>query len=353
MKSDVYFVKVKDKNSASRVSALRKILDNANPFSLCKDGEIVPVKLTLGEAACYYYLKPQLVKLIITKLKAKNVRPFLFDTSVIYKGSRQNAVDHLNLLSGKEFGQEKVGAPFIIADGLFGSDGREHEIKGKYLKKIKVPSFIGLLDSIVVLSHITGHLLAGYAGAIKNVAMGMTSRAGKQVQHSSLKPHVIKDNCTQCSCCLNLCPVRAISMEAKTAFINDKICIGCGECICACKFEAIFINWATDNLVFCLGMAEAATSILSHFKNKFFINFAFDITKECDCLSEKEDEIISADIGIFASRDIVSLDKAVIDFVNKDKDLFARTPKLRAYHKMLDYAQDLGLGRVDYNLVQC
>ena len=325
------------------------------------------------------------------ELKAKNTRPFLFDTGVIYKGSRQNAVDHLNLAQAKSFGMEKIGAPFIIADGLFGYDGQELEVKGKYLTKLKVSSFVGFLDSLLVLSHVTGHILAGYGGAIKNVAMGMASRAGKQMQHSSLKPHVIEDNCTLCYCCLKVCPVSAISIKKKSAFINKYICVGCGGCICACKFDAIFVNWKEDNLIFSIRMAEAASHILSHFKNKFFINFAFDITKECDCMSKKQnenintEEIISTDIGIFASADPVSLDKAVIDFVNpvrkdgaldstlsrdkdvdlysspprvmglsnwvnKDEDVFARAHNVRSHHKMLDYAEEIDLGKTDYNI---
>lgn len=353
MGSDVYFVRVKDKDSADRASALKKILEKANPFSLYKKDEIMPIKLTLGDSACYYHIKPELVKMVIMELKAKGARPFLFDTSVIYKGSRQNAVDHLNLVQAKGFGHEKIGVPFVIADGVFGSDGREYEIKGKHLKKIKVPSFVEFLNSIVVLSHITGHILSGYAGAIKNVAMGISCRAGKQVQHSSLKPHIIENNCTMCNCCLEICPVFAISMEKKSAFIDKNICIGCGECICACKFDAIFINWAEDNLIFCLRMVEATFHILSRFKNKFFINFAFDITKECDCISKKGEEIISADIGIFASQDIVSLDKAVIDFANKDGDVFVKNQNIHSYHKMLDYAAEIGLGNIDYNLIRC
>lgn len=353
MKSDVYFVRVKSKNSTNRISALKKILEKANPFSLYEKNEIAPIKLTLGDRTCHYHIDPKLVKVIILGLKARNAQPFLFDTNVIYKGSRQNAIDHLSLVQTKGFGQEKIGVPFIIADGVFGSDGREYQIKGRYLKKLKVPSFVEFLDSIVVLSHITGHLLSGYAGAIKNVAMGISSRPGKQAQHSSLKPHVIENNCTQCGCCLKICPVKAISMKAKSAFISKDICIGCGECICACKFDAIFINWAEDNLIFCLRMVEAAYFILHQFKNKFFINFAFDITKECDCISAEEEEIISTDIGIFASRDIVSVDKAVVDFANKDKDVFARAKKVCSYHKMLEYAQEIGLGRIDYRLIEC
>ncbi len=350
MKSDVYFIRIKNSDIKEKQSALIRLIEAMDPFSVYKTDEIIPVKLTIGDSQCVYNLSPELVKAVITELKKKKTRPFLFDTNVIYKGERSNAVDHLNLANNKGFGHSKTGAPFIIADGLFGQDGKGHDIKSAHLDRIKVPSFIGMLDSLVVLSHITGHIVAGYAGAIKNVAMGMSCRSTKQVQHSSLKPHVIKDKCTACGCCVSTCPVAAISWKDKRAFIDEEVCIGCGECLCACKFDAIFVNWKENVLVFSERMVEAAGAILSRFKNKFFINFAFDITKECDCISSKSDQIISQDIGIFASTDIVSIEKATSDLVNKDEDTFLKAQGRGEYHQMLEYASKKRLGNLVYNL---
>lgn len=350
MKSTVYFSKLKNNDPKEKISCFSRLLEKIDPALEFKNDEIVPVKITIGDSKCVYNIRPELVKIVIDDLKKKKTRPFLFDTNVIYKGQRLNAVDHLTLVNNKGFGHSKIGASFIIADGLLGQDGKEYEIKAPNINKIKIPSFIGMLDSLVVLSHITGHIVSGYAGAIKNVAMGMSCRPTKQVQHSSLKPHVIDDKCTACGCCIDICPVDAISLKNEKAFINQDMCVGCGECICACKFDAVFINWDEEALIFCKRMVETAGFILSKFKNRFFINFAFDITKECDCISTKDEKVITKDLGILASRDIVGLEEATVDLTNKNEDIFLKTQGRAEYHKMLEYASEKGLGNIDYNL---
>lgn len=350
MKSEVYFTKIKSADIKEKISALNRLLEAADPFSAYKKDEIIPVKLTIGDSHCAYNVSPEIVKVVIASLKQKRTRPFLFDTNVIYKGQRMNAVDHLTLANNKGFGQSKIGAPFIIADGLLGQDGKEYKINTPHISKIRIPSFVGMLDSLVVLSHVTGHILSGYAGAIKNVAMGMACRPTKQIQHSSVKPHVKKDECTACGCCINICPASAISWKDDKAYINPEACIGCGECLCACKFDAVFVNWGEETITFCKRMADVAGFIIPKFKNRFFINFAFDITKECDCISDKNDKIIGEDIGILASTDAVSVDKATIDLVNKTEDVFLKAQDKAEYHQMLEYAQQRGLGNIEYNL---
>jgi len=334
------------------MTALKKLLVKTASFFAYKKDEFVPVKLTIGDSACIYNISPELVKAVVSEIKKSKSKPFLFDTSVIYKGERQNAVDHLNLAQSKGFGYTRVGAPFIIADGVFGQDGREFSINEPYIGKIKVPSFIGMVDSLVVLSHVTGHIVSRYAGAIKNVAMGMSCRSAKQVQHSSLKPSVIAKNCVACGCCINICPVKAISFVKEKAVINQQLCVGCSECICACKFDAIYINWHEDPQIFCRRMSETAYHILSKFKNKFFINFAFDITKECDCISSKDEMMVSQNIGILASDDIVSLDRATLDLIAKNEisDFFGA--KNEMYENMLTTAEVKGLGKIQYELVE-
>ncbi len=352
MKSEVYFAEVQSREQEQRVSALKRLLDKLDPFSAYHKGEIIPVKLTIGDSLCVYNLNPELVKAVVSKIKKKGAKPFLFDTSVIYKGERQNAVDHLTLAENKGFSYSKVGAPFIIADGVLGQDGRYFSLESPQINRIKVPSFVGMLNSLTVLSHVTGHIVSGYAGAIKNVAMGMSCRSTKQVQHSSLKPSVITKKCTACGCCVEICPVRAISFKEQKAFIDQSVCLGCSECLCACKFDAIFINWHEEPKVFCKKMVEVAQFILSRFKNNFFLNFALDITKECDCISAKGEKMIAENLGILASSDIVSLDKASADLAraNKESGLFSDTQGI--YTGMFEYAAEKGLGKLEYNLIR-
>jgi hypothetical protein len=350
MKSEVYWSKLK--NGWSPSVCLKTLLERINPYlSEFKRDSFVGIKMTIGDEKNTGYLKPEIVRILVETLKQKGVIPFVFDTNVIYKGKRQNAVDHLNLAYRKGFTPENLGCPYIIADSVFGTDSKAIKVNFKNIKEIKVPSLVEVLEDLVVLSHITGHIMSGYAASIKNVAMGMASRAGKQIQHSSLKPEVIKKACTFCECCIRMCPVSAISEKNEKAFINSSKCIGCCECISACKFNAIKINWKEDVNIFAERMAEYAHGILSRIKRKIFINFAFDITEECDCISGNDPKIVD-DIGILASRDILAVDKACFDILTGNGDIFSRNGKIKTHLHQFKYAQKIGLGRLDYKLIE-
>lgn len=352
MKSDVYFSRLDSTDIGARTEALKKLLAAAEPSAVYGKNELVPVKLTVGDSMSVHHLDPELVKWVTGWVKSRKAKPFLFDTSVIYHGQRQNAVDHMNLAQSKGFGHTRVGAPFIIADGVLGLDGREYSTGSPEIKQIRVPSFVGMLDSLLVLSHPTGHVVTQYAGALKNVAMGMVCRPTKQVQHSSLKPSVIAKKCTGCGCCGNICPAGAVSFKGDKAFIDQGLCLGCGECLCACKFGAIFINWEEEPFVLCKRMVHTAKFILSRFKNVFFINFAFDITRDCDCISDKDDVMVAGDIGILASRDIVSVDKATLDLISSHKKAALPGKSGELAMRAFEYAAENGLGSLEYNLIE-
>jgi len=350
MRSEVYWSKLKNGRSSS--VSLKTLLERIEPYlSEFKKDSFVGIKMTIGDEKNTGYLKPEIVRVLVETLKQKGVKPFVFDTNVIYKGKRQNAVDHLNLAYRKGFTPENLGCPYIIADSVFGTDSKAIKVDLKNIKEIKVPSLVEVLEDLVVLSHVTGHIMSGYAASIKNVAMGMASRAGKQIQHSSLKPEVIRKTCTFCECCIRICPASAISEKNEKAFINSSKCIGCCECISACKFNAIKINWKEDVNIFAERMTEYAYGILSRIKRKIFINFACDITEECDCISGDDPKIVD-DIGILASQDILAVDKACFDILTEKEDVFSRKGKIKTHLHQFKYAQKIGLGRLDYKLIE-
>ena len=353
MKSKVYFSTYK-KGQRKRdcfSKLLKGIDDRISEFG---EGSFVGIKMTVGDRGSTGYIKPAIVNILVEKLKRQGAKPFVFDTNVIYRGQRQNAVDHLNLAYEKGFTPDKLGCPYIIADSVFGTDSRAIKVDFNNIKEIKVPSLVKVLDNLIVLTHITGHLMSGFAGSIKNVAMGMASRAGKQIQHSSLKPVIDVEKCTLCGTCIETCPVSAISELSGKAFINSNLCIGCGECIAACKLDAVNINWKEDPAIFAERMAEYATGILSRVNRKLFINFAFDMTLECDCICGDDPRILD-NTGIFASTDILAADKASYDYLIKltrRTDVFSRGGKIQAHKHQFSYANKVGLGNSSYELIE-
>ncbi len=348
MKPDVYFSSIKNKN---RNECLMSVINGADRyFSQFEQGSFVGIKMTVGDQGSTANIKPELVRIIVDQLNERGVKPFVFDTNVIYQGRRQNSVDHLNLAYSKGFTPDRLGCPYIIADSVFGTDSHSIKVDLNRVTEIKVPSVVKVLDNLIVLSHITGHIMSGYAASIKNVAMGMASRAGKQIQHSSIKPAINIRKCTLCGSCLEICPVSAISEVSGKAFINKDLCVGCAECIAHCKLDAVNINWKEDSHIFMERMAEYACGILGLISKKVFINFALDITEECDCISGDDPRIID-DEGIFASDDILAADKACFDRLTKEMDIFSRGGRITSHMHQIEYSSKIGLGNPDYNLI--
>ncbi|MHB8154950.1 MAG: DUF362 domain-containing protein [Candidatus Omnitrophota bacterium] len=101
-------------------------------------------------------------------------------------------------------------------------------------------------------------------------------------------------------------------------------------------------------------MVEYSLAVLKEKKKKSgFINFAIKINKECDCWG-MENPRIAPDVGILASVDPVSIDQASFDLVNKacGKDIFKDTHPEQDGTKQLQYAQSIGLGSLDYELIE-
>lgn len=81
------------------------------------------------------------------------------------------------------------------------------------------------------------------------------------------------------------------------------------------------------------------------------MNFAIDITEECDCISGDDPRYIN-DSGIFLSDDILAVDKACYDVLTKKADYFSRNGRIKAHLHEFKYAQEIGLGSLEYNLIK-
>ena len=102
-------------------------------------------------------------------------------------------------------------------------------------------------------------------------------------------------------------------------------------------------------------MAEACESVFDHTgDNILYINVANNLSVDCDCCADPE-PIYMGDIGIFASLDPVAVDRACIDAVYASEDhgkihLIERIESRNGAY-LLEYAEKLGLGSNDYELV--
>ena len=319
-----------------------------------------------------------MVKPVIDALAKAGARPFLTDASTLYVGQRGEAVSHAMQAAQHGYDPLLLGAPVIIADGLRGGSQRVLPVAGKHFSEAFIAADIADADLLVSVNHAKGHELAGFGGALKNIGMGGASKQGKMLQHVTTGPMVDVDKCIGCGACVGMCASNALSLvEApvpaaggkgpkKHVLFDSARCIGCGACFLACKTEALSINWQTNVAEFLERMVEyAAAILLARSKPSLHISFVTNVTPDCDCMGFS-DACICPDVGVLASLDPVAIDQASIDLINKAEPLWpSHLPKglkpgddkflaLRPHLPPamgLDYAEALGLGTREYELV--
>lgn len=350
----VHYIKFKKDEGLASISKKALKLFLKTPFlNLIRKNDIVGIKIHFGEKGNKGYIKPEIVRPIADTLKKSSSRVFITDTNTLYIGRRSNAVDHIKLAEEHGFCLASIGMPIIIADGLTGRNYKSVDINGRHLKNVKIASDIAHTDFLLCLSHMTGHMQAGFGAAIKNLGMGCASRAGKLEQHSNVLPEVSRNKCVRCGSCVKWCPADAIIMEERKAVIIKKRCIGCGECAVACKIGAIAVKWSESIKKLQEKMAEYALGVVKSIGREkiYYINFLNHITKDCDCMA-KDEHPICEDLGIMASTDPVALDKASVDEILKEnkEDVFKKGYPDVCWTAQLNHANEIGLGSIDYRL---
>lgn len=333
----VFYTKINRNSDYSNIA--KKLFETVLEDSNIKLTGDVPIKVHFGEKGNQTFIPANYYDGIIDVLEEGSNNPAFIETNVLYRGSRTIKSNHLEV--AKDHGFTRI--PIIIADGEIGEDYVEVEINKEFYKKCMIGKEYLNYDQTIVCSHFKGHGLAAFGGAIKQLAMGFAARGGKMAQHASLLPKVTQDDCVACGICVNKCDFDAITIDKK-AFINDEKCVGCAGCIAVCPTKAINNDWTGQN--FKLKLAEYAYGAQFN-KEHIYIQYGMNITEECDCHGRKMD-LISDDIGIFASTDPIAIDTACLDLYVQ---LNGKT-SFEAGRETLEYGEKIGLGSRDYNLIE-
>lgn len=345
-KSHVYFLPWSER------SRLDELLEAAEFNSHIRRDDFAAIKIHFGERGGDGYIKPKEVRPIIKAVRKAKAYPFLTDTNTIYRGARSDGVSHLVVAAEHGYSQTKMGVPIIIADGIRGTSYQDVDIKGDHFKKVKIAADIVDADSIVAVSHVKGHLLCGFGGAIKNLGMGCGAKVGKYEMHAGTTPEVTLSSCTKCGACVAICPQNAISFVNKEITIDMSICVGCGQCVSACDYGCMNIPWSQTPLAVQERLAEYAAGAAKG-RRLFCINFVNHITPNCDCSGTKE-EPVASDVGILVSADPVAIDQASLDLLNKSagEDVFRKLRPDIDHTVQIVHAEKMGLGSREYELVE-
>lgn len=350
-------------------------------------GDTVAVKIHQGEYNRTHCLRPEFVAAIVEEVKACGGRPFVTDTTTLTYHLFNNRCTGQLALEGANrhgFNFASLQAPYIIADGFSGEDDLRVELpEGNILKDTYIGRAIYEADACINLAHAKGHPITSFGGCIKNFGIGAQSKRGKYQTHLAFWgdpadeigfPKVNKEACRGTDCvyakmCEDSCPEEAIKVGKDGVVIDYKKCALCYSCQVTCMFTGMGgIGFRGDYFPLAqIAMADAAFGCIKTFKpGKIgYMAYAVDMCPECDCFPWGGTPIVP-DVGVFASKDPVAIDNAIVDKVDKapvmptsraeelglkpGEDKFkavnAFTPRIQ-----LKAAQKIGMGTMDYELV--
>ena len=256
----------------------------------------VAIKLHTGEAEGPNIIpRPWVKNLIESRLPEATI----IETNTYYEGSRYTTEEHRKTLAinGWDF------CPVDITD----EDGvAALPVKGgKWFDEMHVGKNMLYYDSLLVLTHFKGHVMGGFGGSNKNIGIGCADgRIGKKEIHSwpgsgnmwSIAEEELMERISE-------------STKATVDYFSPHIC---------------------------------------------YINTMRNMSVSCDCEGPGAEPVVTPDIGLVASLDILAADNACIDLVYSlpgggGKALIERVESRHGL-RQLSYMKELGMGNDRYIL---
>ena len=256
----------------------------------------VAIKLHTGEAEGPNIIPRPWVKELIGKRLPEAT---IIETNTYYEGSRYTTEDHRKTLAvnGWDF------CPVDITD----EDGvAALPVKGgKWFDEMHVGKNMLYYDSLLVLTHFKGHVMGGFGGSNKNIGIGCADgRIGKREIHAWPG----SDN-----------------------------------------------MWSIGQEELMERISESTKATVDYFSPHIcYINTMRNMSVSCDCEGPGAEPVVTPDIGLVASLDILAADNACIDLIYSlpgggGKALIERV-ETRHGLRQLSYMKELGMGNDRYIL---
>lgn len=257
----------------------------------------IAIKLHTGEKNGPNIIPRDWVRMLMDKELSGGT---IIETNSYYEGDRDTTEKHRETLkvNGWTFAPVDImddeGAVFLPVEG------------GKWFEKMSVGKTLPDYDSLLVLTHFKGHTKGGFGGSNKNIGIGCADgMVGKAMIHT-------------------------------TPGQNDQ--------------------WDISNEEFMERMTESTKAVVDYFGKKIaYINVMRNMSVSCDCEGIHAEPVVTPDVGICASLDILALDQACVDIVyamteEEHHDLVERIESRHGL-RQLSYMKELGMGNDRYTLV--
>lgn len=224
----------------------------------------------------------------------------IVETNTYYAGDRYTTEQHRKTLKVN-------GWTFCPVDIMDEQDTLTLPVRGgKWFAKMSVGSHIANYNSLVVLTHFKGHTMGGFGGSDKNIGIGCADgRIGKAWIHTKKG----SDN-----------------------------------------------QWSIAEEEFMERMTESTKSVVDFFgKHIAYVNVMRNMSVSCDCEGIHAAPVVTPDVGILSSTDILAVDQACIDLVYamteaEHHDLVERIESRHGL-RQLSYMKELGMGNNRYVLI--
>lgn len=257
----------------------------------------IAIKLHTGEAEGPNIIpRPWVKELYADRLSGATI----IETNTYYEGSRHTTDAHRKTLeiNGWTFCPVDItdenGVAAIPVNG------------GKWFEEMHVGQNMLNYDSMLALTHFKGHTQGGFGGSNKNIGIGCADgRIGKAEIHT-------------------------------TPGSDDM--------------------WDIKEEEFMERMTESTKATIDHFAGHIsYINVMRNMSVSCDCEGCDAEPVVTPDVGILASLDILAVDNACIDLIynlpmNGGRHMIERV-ETRHGLRQLSYMKELGMGNDLYTLI--
>lgn len=354
MSSEVYFAQRRATRGGGLLDKIEQLFETAGFGQAIAEGDLVAVKACFGERGNTTHVRPELLKRIIRKARQRRAIPFVTDTGALGLGPRSNATTHLMTATEHGFTEATLGAPVVIADGLMGHDHVPVRVAARHLDTVPIASALWGAQALIVVNHVTLNPDTALSGALHHLGSLAVTRAGRPF----LTHAAVSEPCNTCGSCL-VTPRGALTDHQSQVLLEAPA----QACLACCEDESrlgapLPIAERQERI------AEACLAALQGKQQKAcFFNIMLDVTPEGDDAPFSDAPVI-ADVGVLASRDPVALDQATLDFFTmqpglsgtrlndpSSPDKLAQLAPGADPKHLLAYAESLGLGRRDYELL--